>query len=65
MSQKERLDLKYQRKPCPFLGKEVWAILTQGPEGAWRIVNCLDKDTECFEHPCAFTTDGGEWPFTV
>jgi hypothetical protein len=59
----ERPDVKYLARYCPFLSREVWAILTKQAEGTWRIVNCLDKDRVCFGHNCAFTTDGGEWPF--
>lgn len=61
--QPERPDVKYLPRDCPFLKKEVWAILAKQPDGAWRIVNCLDKYEPCFEHDCAFTRDGGEWPF--
>lgn len=56
-------DVKYAPRHCPFLNKEVWAILTKQADGAWRIVNCLDKHQPCFECPCAFTVDGGDWPF--
>ena len=59
----DRPDVKYLPRHCPFLKQEVWAILTQQADGTWRIVNCLDKEKDCFRHPCAFTTDGGEWPF--
>ena len=61
--QPERPDVKYLPRGCPFLKKAVWAILTKQADGPWRIVNCLDKDASCFEHNCAFTVDGGEWPF--
>ncbi len=59
----ERPDVKYAPRRCPFLKKEVWAILTPQADGSWRIVNCLDKDRDCFEQECAFTRDGGAWPF--
>lgn len=59
----ERADIKYLPQYCPFLTREVWALLTRQPDQRWRIVNCLDKDRACFKEPCAFTTDGGEWPF--
>ncbi len=59
----ERLEVKYLPRHCPFVNREVWAILTKQSDGTWRIVNCLDKDQECFQHECAFTTDGGIWPF--
>ncbi len=61
--QPERPDVKYLPRHCPFLNKEVWAILTKQIGGTWRIVNCLDKQQPCFEHDCAFTVDGGNWPF--
>ena len=48
---------------CSLLKKEVWAIVTKPSDGTWRIVNCLDKYQPCFEHNCAFTVNGGEWPF--
>ena len=59
----DRLDVKYLPCQCPFLHREVWAIMSRQPDGSWRIVNCLDKDKGCFEENCAFSTDGGEWPF--
>ena len=59
----ERPKVKYLPCHCPFLNKEVWAILTKQADGSWKIVNCLDKDKDCFQQNCAFTTDGGEWPF--
>ena len=59
----ERPDVKHLPRDCPFLNKEVWAILTKQTDGTWRIVNCLDKHERCFEHACAFTVDGGAWPF--
>ena len=59
----ERPEVKYLPRHCPFLNKEVWAILTKQADGGWTIVNCLDKDKDCFQHNCAFTTDGGAWPF--
>ena len=58
----ERPEVKYLPRHCPFFKKEVWAILTKQADGSWRIVNCLDKDKDCFQQNCAFTTDGGEWP---
>ena len=61
--QPERPDMKYLPKLCPFFKKEVWAILTKQADGSWKIVNCLDKHEPCFKHDCAFTVDGGEWPF--
>jgi len=62
-NQPERPDVKYLPRDCPFLKKEVWAIVTKQADGTWRIVNCLDKHEPCFKHNCAFTVDGGEWPF--
>jgi hypothetical protein len=59
----DRPEMKYLPRQCPFLKKEVWAILTKQADGSWRIVNCLDKDKACFEQACVFTTDGGAWPF--
>ena len=59
----ERPDVQYQTHRCRFLHRGVWAILTKQAEGSWRIVNCLDKDKACFQHHCAFTADGGGWPF--
>ena len=61
--QPEQPDVKYLPRGCPFLKKEVWAIVTKQADGTWRIVNCLDKHEPCFKHDCAFTVDGGEWPF--
>ena len=58
-----KVEFRYEPKCCKFLGKHVWAILTQQGEGTWRIVNCLDKDELCFGLECAFTTDNGEWPY--
>lgn len=55
--------MKYFARHCPFFKKEVWAIVTKQADGGWKIVNCLDKHDPCFTHNCAFTRDGGEWPF--
>ncbi len=63
MDHPKRPDVKYLLQHCPFLKKEVWAILTQQMDGSLKIVNCLDKDSVCFQQPCAFTSDGGERPF--
>ena len=63
MESTETVAIKYLPCRCPFLNETVWAILTQQSDGTWRIVNCLDKDTPCFSQPCAFTTDGGQWPY--
>ena len=63
MSAMDRPIVKYLPRYCPFLREEVWAILTQQADGTWRVVNCLDKAKACFQYPCAFTTDGGDWPF--
>ena len=27
-----------------------------------RVVECLDRNEDCWEHECAFTTDGAEIP---
>lgn len=62
-SMETRPEVKYVARCCRFWKKEVWAILTKQKDGSWRIVNCLDKDKDCFKRPCTFTTDGGEWPF--
>ncbi len=59
----DRPDVKYLPRHCPFLNREVWAIVTRQADGTWKIVNCLDKDRPCFQYSCAFTTDGGTWPF--
>jgi hypothetical protein len=53
---------KYLPRRCRLLNKEVWAILTK-QKRTWKIVNCLDKDRVCSKQPCAFTKDGGLWPF--
>ena len=58
-------EFRYEPKQCRFLRQVVWAIVTQQPEGSRRIVNCLDKDEACFGLNCAFTTDGGEWPYNL
>jgi len=58
-----RPDVKYLPSRCSFLNKEVWAIVVKQADGSWRIVNCLDKGKACADKPCAFTTDGGAWPF--
>ena len=63
MEQQDRPSVKYLPSYCPFRKQEVWAIMTQQADGAWKIVNCLDKARACFEEPCAFTSAGGDWPF--
>ena len=60
-----RPQIKYRAQQCPFLHTAVWAILTKQQDGHWNIVNCLDKRSACFEQACAFTRDGGRWPFEV
>ena len=55
----------YQPVRCVILKKTVWAIRTRQSDGSWRIVNCLDKDEDCFKLPCVFTIDAGEWPYPV
>lgn len=63
MESMTRPEMQYRSCHCVLLGREVWAILTKQADGSWRIVNCLDKDKACFDLGCAFTMDGGEWPF--
>ena len=63
MGAESKPEFRYDPRLCAFLRKRVWAIRTKQPDGAWRIVNCLDKDESCFTLNCAFTTDGGAWPF--
>lgn len=58
-----KVEFRYEPKRCALLEREVWAILTKQPDGAWRVVNCLDKEEACFKRDCAFTTDHGEWPY--
>ena len=58
-----RPEIKYLPYFCGFVGRDVWAIATRQADGGWRVVNCLDKDKDCFHIACVFTTDGGEWPF--
>lgn len=54
---------RYEPKHCLLLGKHVWAIRACQADGAWKIVNCLDKDESCFALECAFTSDHGAWPY--
>ncbi len=56
---------RYEVKCCRFLRQDVWAILVEQPDGAWRIANCLDKSTRCFETTCALVNEesGSQWPF--
>ncbi|GEM_PF-2939735 len=61
----ERPDVKYVPCQCCLLNQEVWAIASKQRDGTWKVVNCLDKDEPCFHRPCAFTTDGGQWPFAA
>lgn len=59
----ERPEITHLPRQCPFFHKEVWAIVARQADQTWRIVNCLDKDHACYAQACAFTTDGGAWPF--
>ena len=59
----DRPDVKYLPCYCQLVQREVWAILAQQADGSWPMVNCLDKDEVCFQLPCVFTVDGGQWPF--
>lgn len=65
MGMDERPDIKYLPQQCRLLNRDVWAILIRQEDGQLRVVNCLDKDESCFSQCCAFTTCGGEWPFSV
>lgn len=60
---------------CNLIRKEIRVLLEREPPPAahalmplkkaapWRVKACLEKDTECFEQYCCFTTAGGSWPF--
>lgn len=61
----DRRDTKYLACRCGLLKKNVWAILSKQSRHRWKIVNCLDKDKACLKQACAFTTDGGVWPFGI
>jgi len=63
METEARVEFRYQPKYCAFLRTKVWAIVTKRADGSWKIVNCLDKEDACFHLGCAFTSDGGEWPY--
>ncbi len=63
MSTEHAVEFRYHPMHCTLRDQDVWAILTKQPNGAWRIVNCLDKDERCFGIECAFTTSGGKWPY--
>ena len=63
MSAMSKTEVRYRPTTCTVLRRQVWAILTQEPDGTWRVVNCLDKDEACFSLDCAFTTSGGQWPY--
>lgn len=63
MDQSRRPRPKYVPRHCPFLNREVWAIVTKQAGGTWRIVNCLDKHQPCTVYHCAFAVDSGTWPF--
>ena len=65
MAEDVKTEFRYQPKFCTLLRKHVWAIMTKQADGSWRVVNCLDKDEGCFSLECAFTTDHGEWPYTM
>ena len=65
MSEPQRVDIQYYPSECTIIRKPVWAVVTRQPDGAWRIVNCLDKDEPCFQCECVFTTDQGEWPYAT
>jgi hypothetical protein len=56
-------EAKYHPRRCRFFNVDVWAILTRGASGRWCVANCLDKHAGCMSLNCAFTADGGEWPF--
>lgn len=61
----ERPDIKYLPQQCRLLNRDVWAILIRQEDSKLRVVNCLDKDDSCVSQHCAFTANGGEWPFAV
>ena len=65
MSESPSVEMRYQTVRCKLIDKDVWAIVVQQPDGAWWIVNCLDKDEACYRKECAFTIDGGSWPYNV
>ena len=63
MNKATAVEFRYQPRYCALLGKYVWAIRTRQADGTWRIVNCLDKDGPCLSLDCAFTAEGGAWPY--
>ena len=63
MEKQPQLEVRYEPRHCAFFRKHVWAIVTKQADGAWNIVNCLDKDEPCFGMECVFTTSGGTWPY--
>lgn len=63
MKSESKTAVRYEPRRCTILQRTVWAIMTQHPNGEWRIVNCLDKDEGCFSLECVFTTDHGQWPY--
>ena len=67
MSAEAKAEFRYQPAYCTLLKQHVWAIMTKTkqPDGAWRIVNCLDKEEGCYHLNCCFTSDAGEWPYTA
>jgi len=65
MAHTKRHPVKYLSCRCRLLKKTIWAILTRQSSHRWKIVNCLDKDKVCSKRACAFTTDGGVWPFGI
>ena len=61
-------------QPCRFLNLDVQVTARTAPrdsreafEGGQgqRVLDCLDKAEICYAHSCYFTTDGGEWPFSI
>lgn len=63
MESHSQSELRYQPVRCSFFDKTVQGILVRQTDGGWRIVNCADKTRACFDVECAFTLDGGRWPF--
>jgi len=58
-----RQEVSYTPRRCTVFDRDVWAILIREGEPPARVVNCLDTDHPCYAQSCAFTTDGGAWPF--
>jgi len=62
---RELVSIKVVPCRCRLADHDVWAVLSRQEGGAWRMVECRDRDGACAAQPCMLTTEGGQWPLDI